>query len=40
MAILCSFSMAQLYSFYYDNRNNNDNSIKTWSLKLLSVIIL
>ena len=26
--------------FCYDNKNNNDNSNKTWSLKLLSVIIL
>ena len=25
--------------FCYDNKNNNDNSNKTWSLKLLSVII-
>ena len=39
MAILCFISMAQLFNFCYDN-NNNDSSIKTWSLKLLSVIKL
>ena len=38
MAVFCFFSMAQLYNFCYDNKNNNDN--KTWSLKLMSVIIL
>ena len=40
MTIFCFFSMAQLYNFCHDNKNNNDNSNKTWSLKLLSVIIL
>ena len=40
MAIFCSISMAQLYNFCYDNKNNNDSSNKTWSLKLLSVIKL
>ena len=40
MAIFCFFSMAQLYNFCDDNKNNNDNSNKTWSLKLLSVIEL
>ena len=38
MAIFCFFSMVQLYNFCYDNKNNNDNSNKTWSLKLSSVI--
>ena len=27
-------------AFCYDNKNKNDNTYKTWSLKLLSVIIL
>ena len=40
LAIFCFFSMAQLYNFCYDNKNNNDNRNKTWSSKLLSVIIL
>ena len=37
MAIFCFFSMVQLYNFCYDNKNK-DNSNKTWSLKLPSVI--
>ena len=40
MANFCFFSMAQLYNFCYGNKNSNDNSNKTWSLKLLNVIIL
>ena len=40
MAIFCFFSMAQLNKFCYDNKNNNYNIYETWSLKLLSVIIL
>ena len=33
MAIFRFFSMAQLYNFCYDNKNNIDNSNKTWNLK-------
>ena len=40
MAIFCFFFMAQLYNCGYDHKNNNDNSNKTWSLKLFGVIIL
>ena len=40
MAIFCFFSMAQIHNFCYDNKNNNDNGNKTWSLKLLNFIIL
>ena len=40
MAIFCFFSMDQFYNFCYGKKNNNDNNIKTWSLKLLSVIML
>ena len=40
MAIFWFFSMAQIYNFRYDNKNNNDNGNKAWSLKLLSFIIL
>ena len=40
MAIFCFFSMAQLYNFCYDNKSNNDNSNKTCSLKLLSIIVM
>ena len=40
MDIFCFFSMTQLYNFYYDNKNNNDSSNETWSLKLLSLIKL
>ena len=34
MSNFCFFSMAQLYNFCYDNKNNNENSNKTWSLKV------
>ena len=40
MAIFSFFSMDQLYNFCYGNKNNNDNSNKAWSLKLLNIIIL
>ena len=40
MAIFWYFSMAQIYNFCYDNKNNSDNGNKAWSLKLLSFIIL
>ena len=38
MTIFYFFFIAQLHNFCYDNKNNNSN--KTWSLKLLSVIKL
>ena len=40
MVIFCFISMAQLYNLCYDNKTNNDNSNKTETSKLLSVIIL
>ena len=30
MALFCYFCMAQLYSFSYDNKNNNDSSNNTY----------
>ena len=38
MAIFCFFSKPRLYDFC--NNNKNDNSNKTWSLKLLNLIKL
>ena len=40
MAVFCLFSMAQLYNFCYPNKSYNDSSNKTWSVKLLNIIIL
>ena len=38
MHFFCFFTMVQLKNFFYDNKNDNDNSKKTCSLKLLALL--